>query len=412
MGAVQLITLNQQIQERFSGINGLEICGLQDFRDLDSFSLNIFDMSSPGLWENDTDSTRGINSKALLAQFKPLIQLSKGTNIVIALPQNQMFYSGFSFADFAGTKQFVHQTELKDMIPDLHRILVEVLYTIQHRIVYAPARLEVENQFLSADFALSQASQPIGEELLNFNEEQAAVVRYPDGVVLTTLDVLESPPTLQAFLVFLEKENAENVALPNWLDEVDVLNDKELRAEQIRIENEIKLLRNQLAAVQREQKNNTQLKTLLISSGDTLSKQAGRMLAEMAGSDAIINQAERRISCAQCSLIWSAQSSKGEAKPQFISELFNQVMQEEGRLSDQGLEENVKGLLVLNDHYDTLISERPPLAQRIIDIAERNQILVLPASSLLILYNSYLTKAKSSEEIMTRLGSESGLWKD
>ena len=72
---------------------------------------------------------------------------------------------------------------------------------------------------------------------------------------------------------------------------------------------------------------------------------------------------------------------------------------------------NVKGLLVINYQRKKKLSERNEIHKNQIDLAKRNEALIISSDVLLKLYEQFLFKKNNSDEIIKILSEKIGVLK-
>ena len=92
-----------------------------------------------------------------------------------------------------------------------------------------------------------------------------------------------------------------------------------------------------------------------------------------------------------------------------VSQLDVHVQNYFDKINEMNITENIKGLLIINHQRNKKISERNEVHQNQIDLAKRNNALIIETNVLLKLYEKYLKKKINTEDVIKLLSEKNGV---
>ena len=150
---------------------------------------------------------------------------------------------------------------------------------------------------------------------------------------------------------------------------------------------------------------------MLTESGDNLVEVVSEILGEMLNYDlsGFVDKKKEdfRIKLDSVTFIGEIKGINTNVKSGNISQVENHCRNYEDELN--GSKENIKGLLVINTLRDKRLAEREEVHINSIDLAEKYGVLIITTVKLLKLYERFVVKEVSSENIIEAFKTQVGL---
>ncbi|MBR8701292.1 hypothetical protein IX317_001093 [Fusobacterium sp. DD29] len=379
---------------------------------LDSFDINIIDFNY--IWKNsNSENILKIDVINDIDSLKDMIQNSKNTKFIIFYPQNERY-------EYKTVKGMVWRDEkklLKDMIPQVSEIISYLLKIDKEvKILYERTATVIDNNIvLMADFCFNEKK----EVLTKSSSDKATTIKFNERVYLTTLNFerIFNKEFQESIIPFLKKIKLieEKSTVPDWLETINFLNDKE---EKEKIKENNKIINKAQEEIETSKKildKNLYYKSILYATGDELVKVVFDILGDILDYNLNNFTDERKedflIKKENITFIGEIKGVNGSVKNANISQLDNHYNMYIDKLNDENKEENVKALLIINYNRNSPINERNEIHENQINLAERNKSLIIPTYDLLKLYEAFKQHRISSDEIEKMFIDKIGVFK-
>ena len=394
---IQILTYSGQ-NEEFTG-NNVIINSIHDAHSLDDFEINLIYLNDQELWKNKTGHEDRINLMDDLESLSYMIQNSDRTQFVIVFPQNityQYFYSG---------GDYIRKSELKNMIGEFTNIigtLVEWIKVIP--LIYENTVSDVCGEKMEAAFYFN-----IDDDVLIKSSSGKNVALGQGNMVLTTLDVCD----YKDLIAFLKKVGLlqERADVPEWMEGIRMFDDTQqidlIRDNQIKIQE----AESNIASAKEVLDKNNRYKSILYTTGDELVDVVLEILGEMLGydfSDFVDKKKEDFLAnIGNDVFIGEIKGVNHNVKSENVSQLdvHYQSYIEEHDVP----EEQVHALLIMNHQKKKPLSEREPVHDAQIKLAQRNGSLIIDTYMLLKMFEKYKNREIDSEQCIDILRNNVGL---
>lgn len=384
--------------------NNVVVNSLHDAKSLDEFDINIIDLSNQSLWRCKDNSMKSINSINDIKSISVMIENSHSSNIIIMLPQN------VTFMYYGHGEQYYQKCELKDMIPYLKEYILSKLYSpIKNLyIVYENTSTNLDGELTTASFYFNNITDNALTKSVKSNKVTTIGVA---NVMISTLKL----STYKEIIAFLKTIGLikDKQGSPEWMEEVKMFDDEiqfeiiSKNTETIRVANA-----NITKAMEVISKNN-EYKSVLYTSGDELVDTVFEILENMLGCDLSEFQDKKnedfRFNLGDNVFIGEIKGITPSVKKSNVSQLDVHVQEYlDDHAEDQ---DSIVALLIINHQRNKAISEREPVHNDPIRIAERNGSLIVETITLLRLFEKYLNGEKTREECINILIDNKGILK-
>lgn len=351
----------------------------------DSFSYNFYDLTDNILWRFHGSQYVSINSIDDFQSVQTMLKKSSSAVNIVVLPQNLEFF--FDYDPYY--KRYDKQCNLKDIIYNLTDILSKLIPTPFPRIYYENTTTTLNSHSIKASFCFeNEKGSPF---TFSDGSKKITTCKINDRLFLTTLNIFESPQTFEAFLNLI-MPTGENETYPEWLYEVNVLDDQEQRDKIGQSEKIIGEEQAKIALAQEKLAANLKYKSILATNGDALVGVVFEILQELLNCDLSEFQDEHQedfeIKKEDVTFIGEIKGVTSNVRSEHISQLDVHCQNYQDRLQEEGREETVKGLLIINHQRSSAPTERQVVHEIQIALADRNQSLIVETQELLYLFEA------------------------
>ncbi len=210
---------------------------------------------------------------------------------------------------------------------------------------------------------------------------------------MTTLKALESIEVLLALIKLLlphpERENA-----PQWARDIKILNDTELSLRIEEAEETIKQNEEVIRIANQDLQENARIKSILYTNGAELVEVVFSILEKLLSCDLSEFEDEKKedflIKKEMYTLIGEIKGVTSNVKNEHISQVDVHYQGYMDKLAEDGTQENVHQVLVMNPFRNKPLYEREPVHDTQIKLAERNGCLIIETATLLKLYEKFI----------------------
>ena len=399
---IQIISNKKTIK---SNCNKIFYSAFGSPKTFDLFDINIIDLQDENLWENNSNHDRGINRSPDLKSLSKLIDSSHKSKTIILFPQN------YTFKYYKSCGNYSFEYFLKDKIENIINILSTLLPQIEaYDFIYENAfTLCGESAFMSA-FCFSIVSDEALTSAIGSNK--ATTMQITDYCILTTLSLAGKDCKLEDFLeaIGLTEDMYE---YPQWLVDFEKFDDKILNKTIKEQEAQIIDLQKSIKEAQDKLQKNLRLKSILTENGNNLVAVVFDILEDILCCDLSEFKDKKKedflIKLSDCTFIGEIKGINTNVKNANVSQLDVHYQNYLDDLADKNTKENLKALLIINPQRDKPINTRDEVHDEQITLAKRNGSLIIPTITLLSIYEKFLDKQITSEQIKELFLSQVGL---
>ena len=356
-------------------------------RSLDEFDVDIIDLSTPSLWHssiNEFFNPNTIYSINDLKSIQQMVDRKRKAVVLYLFPANENWF--FNYSSKEANKP------IKDCLRSLSSIVANAALPLS--INYSPV-LIYENTTTAfgkfqykASFYFENFLRYITKSI---DSEKVTTVELSNNIFLTTLQILESQEKLTNFIncSFLPKEEE-----PEWVKNIAVLNDKELEQTIESKAQEIEQLKKEIEDLNSEKQENARIKSMLYTNGDQLVEVVFEILEKLLSCDLSTFEDKKKedfcIRKDNYTLVGEIKGVTSNIKNEHISQLEVNYQKYMDKLTEQGQNENVYQVLILNPFRTKPLPERDKVHDDQIKLAKRNGCLMVETATLLKLYEKFV----------------------
>lgn len=397
---IQVVTYGGK-EARYN-MEGIEQYSLHDIRSLDEYEINVIDLSSSILWNNRNNDCTNINSIEDFKSISDMILNSSMSKIVILLPQN-MVYNYFLYRG-----DYQKKSELKNMLSELSKDILSNIYRpfVNFQLSYENTKSQIGNKSFDAAFYF----RGVNEAIIKSQRSNKSTVIQMGKIIASTIRVDDGNDLLILLDGIGLLESKEDV--PAWMDEIKMFDDVIQSNQIIDCEKQIDALQQKINISKDRLNSNMRLKSVLYTNGDELVDVVFEILQELLGCDLSEFVDEKKedflFEIDNTFFIGEIKGVNHNVKNQNVTQLdvhYQSYLDEHEDIN----EENIKALLIINHQKSKPISEREPIKDTQINLAERNGSLIIETYTLLKLLEKYRAEDVTREEVLLMLRETEGV---
>ena len=346
----------------------IKVSTFSNFEDFDNFDINVISFNNKFTWRNYNNTCTKIEVSDDFEHIKKIISDSTNSKVLFICPQNYTFEYDFSSFD----KFFNKSILLKDNILNIRDIIYNYEYI--PNFLYAKTKTKILNYDVSSDFYFSKNNFKMITKSDTGNKDTTLEITANLFCTLLDLDTFENNTLLKDFIkTYIFKEEKENI--PEWVINYNFFNDSKLKEVKILIETEI------------SKKNLEEIfETDLSNFIDT-------------------HQEDMLIELDDVAFIIEIKGVSGSVKNQHVSQVDLHLQ----KYKDNNPEKKAKSLLIINPERSKKIEERNEIHQNAVDLAIRNETLIITTEIFLKLYEQFRLKIINKNDIKKILEENKGI---
>jgi hypothetical protein len=393
-------------------IKNIKCSRFKDPQSPDDFDINIIDLNSSGIWYCKSSKSDTINDFNDFVHLSEMISDSKKTKVLIVYPENYYYYYHFDTYNL----RYHYKDELKNKLHVLLKIESLITQLPPPSIFFEKTETTINDLKFLSDFRFDTTGELRCSTKSDVSEKSTTVkLQHPNKkieITLTTLhNITKDEKSLQSFLKhigLIEIKDAE----PEWIKSYDKFDDKKIKAQIDKNKRDISKLQQEITKGNEILEQNKKWKSILYENGENLVKVVFNVLEKLLDYDF----SDRKDNFKEDFLIkkegvvfvGEIKGVSHNVKNSNISQAVTNRNICKENLESENIEENVKGLLVINHQRDKPLENREPIHNNQIEEAERNQILIIETSTLLDIFEKHqkndISAAKYIEIFKNKVG--------
>jgi len=286
----------------------------------------------------------------------------------------------------------------------------DIIYNYEYipNLLYAKTKTKILNSDVSSDFYFSKNSFKTITKSDTGNKNTTLKITENLFFTLLDLDTFENNTLLKDFIkTYILKKEKEDI--PEWVINYEFFNDSKLKEVKTLIETEISKKNLELKKNTEELEKNNYYKSILFSTGDNLVEIIIKILEEIfeinLSNFIDINQEDMLIELDDIAFIIEIKGVSGSVKNQYISQVDLHLQ----KYKDDNPEKKAKSLLIINPERCKKIEERNEIHQNAIDLAIRNETLIITTEIFLKLYEQFRLEIINKNDIKKMLEENKGI---
>ena len=401
---IQLITY-RAISNPFGSLIE-EVSTFENARVFDDFDISIIDLTDKSIWCNKYDRTDSIS---IINDFKSLGVLlnnsHKNSTVIILLPGNIQFHHGRS------NNGYFHSTPLKDMLNELQNQIISNICSIPGKFIFGATSTQIEKSLIKSDFYFSNIME---KQIVTCTENGFVTsVCNDDKTIISTFLKIDNASKLEDFIAATGIAPDKKETQPEWFQNINMFDD-EAQKQLIRDSKEIIAIQKGIINDANSQlQTNNKWKSVLYTQGDELVKTVYEMLEQMLEVNLSdfedIKREDFNFQYKEKTVIGEIKGVSSGVKNAHVSQLINNV----SIYKDNHPEDNNEkvSLLIINPQRKIAPWERESVQEDQINLAERNEALIIETFDFLKIFEMYRSGDLSRDECWDMISTNTGILK-
>lgn len=395
-----------------------KISKLGEIQALDDFEICIIDLTNKDLWNYSGTKPNSVDCYKDLLTIKEAIINSNITKIVIVLPQNEKISYNQDYERNGNFKRYYYVSciQLKDNKTNLTKIINDNLFHLEKIVIsFEKTKTSIDDKFIEADFNFNNYQEDKFEALTFSQNSNKVTTINKDKIYITTLKILDDNEKLKLFIEKYCKDEQEKEEVPDWINDINFYNDEKLRKDKGNNLTKISEIKQKNIQIDKELGKNLEYKSILYTNGDELVQVVMSILDELLNYDSSKFIDEKRedflIKKEDITFIGEIKGVSSAVANKNVSQLDVHLQSYLDNLQEEGVEEKVKGLLIINHQRNKPIEERQEVHEHQINLAKRNGSLIIETQTLLKIFEKYKLGKITKEECKKLFEDNIGLLK-
>ncbi|MEZ7571326.1 hypothetical protein O3628_08960 [Streptococcus anginosus] len=375
---------------------------------LDSFDLNIIDLSSQLLWRNTNyqEDYHNLDSDQDLFTLSLSIDDSMKAKFLYILPKNYKFKIDHNGYD-APNGKFRSEQYLKDILEEFQEHLKKITET-NFELRYERTFTTINGIKFSSDFYFREISRYKYGEMRIFDNEihsdgsAKLVALTEDNVTLTTLQVTNNNE-LSALIAKIFPNNPEE-DVPDWFNTIKFFDDEQQFNTINNEKRKIEEAQDKIKKSEEIVKRNKYYESILFKTGAELETVLIDMLIEMLGIKSDFEDTKDEDFSFEKDGLHYLFEFKGLTKDVKKSNIFQLVAHvnkyaEKNEISD----DIIRRTIIVNRFKDTDPKDRALINPNIVEAAKNqmNKVLIIDTLQFLKLFEKYKTEKIAADDILS-----------
>lgn len=404
MKKIQIITYEPG--KYTNSTQNIDINNFNNLLSLDNYEINVFDLNNPQIWceiidKNDHPTGRMYLTKDFIS-ISQMIVNSKKTKVLVCLPQNLKYT-----CHYYGNKKYY---ELKDVI-NVFIVVLEHLTKVKFQeLYYENTFTEVNGKEISGAFIFSNYE----DSKTKSKDSNKITTIEKNNIIFTSLNLLGNKDIniLVDFLKHIGLIN-ENNDFPEWLYEFKFNNDEQLLIDINNARSEIDKYNKIIQETKLKLDENMKYKSILVNNSNELTKVIYEIIEYIFDVDLSsfvdMKKEDFLFEKNNISYIGEIKGVTSNVRSEYISQLDVHYYSYLDRLQEEGVQKDIRKLLIINYERNKNVTERTAVHQIQIDLAIRNSILIIDTLNLLKLYEGILKGIISKQKMIEYVNLKTGL---
>ena len=405
MKKIQLVTYEPNKFKDYD--NKIDINDFNKLEALDNYEINVIDLSSIEIWTNKgtKEDKPSLNSRMSndFVSINKMISNSKKTKVVICLPQNINYHWKY-YDEF-------RNSQLKDIIPTFSKILAQLIPIEGFNIVYENSSTIIGSNYIKASFYFDNDEF---DELTISRDSEKITSIHSDNVIITSLDIIQSTNSsiLNDYLREISLLN-DDVEYPDGIYKYS-FNDDDIQNNNIQqAKEQIKIQKDIIEQSNKKLQDNLRYKSILYNNSDALVEVVFEIIEyvfDISLSD--FNDEKKEDFLFKKDSITYIGEIKGvtsNVKYENISQLEVHYSKYLDKLQENGITEQIKKVLIMNYERTKDIMLRDEINKMQIDLAVKNDTLIIDSKTLLTIYERILQGKITKNQVVDYIKNSSGI---
>lgn len=400
----------QCISNRNHRFTNIECTTLGNPEALDSFDINIIDLSYGYDWRSDNEYPQVVHLIEDFNNLRNIVNKSQCPNVIFLLPQDLDVDHYYSYNASRNRNEYKRSTRLKNLLnsyflANLREIGIDFVgsFGFENNHYYMNHK-----QYDSSFFFDICLDAVILQRAVDSNK---VVTIRKDRIACTFLK-LDNEEAIFDFLNDLKL--LKQVDIPKWLDDYSFYNDLALKQDVINQNSVIEVAGKKIEFDIEQINKNIYYKSILICNGSELVRRVFNILDDILGTNLTNEFTDEKIEdfvikSPSITFIGEIKGVTSNVRNEYISQVDNHLSLYEDRLQEENRQENLKKILIINHQRNVDISLREEIHINQRNKAKKENVLIIETITLLKIYEAFKNNALTKEDLLKMFSNEVGV---
>lgn len=372
----------------------------------DNFDITVISLQNAEIWKNKNRGMKKVDCLNDLINLGQMNTVKQSSLVLFLLPQDYLFRS-----DEGPHSRYYYCEPIRNVLSDV-TYLINNAFSLNGFALSPGAEITSLNhgEYPSA-FSICTEEALDEHSFLKGNGNGITVYRT-SNYAATTIQI-ENGDSLLDFLKDIEFIKQDSVSYPDWLDTISFLDEPELLKQLSEKRSEIAELEQQCTSIEERLASYREKKSILCSKDEELQSSVVSMLEEIfPREEKFLDKGEEdyQYETDSRAFLFEIKGSNKSLKRDHISKTDNHVQVYKDVHENDQEKKTPKGILIFSEEINKSPSEHLPYVKTQIELAKRYEVLIIPASDLLKLYERFHKGETTFDQILDELWNRTGLW--
>lgn len=407
---IQIISNRYNIKNIYNDNKKFIVSKFESPKSFDQYDINVIDLGFDEFWENQGTLCDKVNLILDFVHYLKMIETSEISQIIVVFPQNLKYR--YNYSEYSGN--YKNYRDLKNLNGLVVKLIRENINETFFELDFENTVTKLLDKEVLADFYFNENYLENDDILLRSEKSnKVTTIKVDTNLYYTTLNLIEDSNVLEDFLVKIKVLNKNKEEIPSWINDINILDDDKIKKNIDELEDIIKKKQENKEKELEKLKINNKIKSILYETGTELQNEVIEILNEILDyrDDNFVDEMEEdfRIKKTDVTFIIETKGLSRNIKGTDVNKTVNHVLVYEEEHPDS--HENLKGIFIVATQREKELSKREELPDRQIQIAERNNILIVTTVELLKVLDAFRNNKITTDEIIEELKNKNGEYK-
>lgn len=380
----------------FEDVNSVKISYFNNYESFNAFKFNVIDLNDDIFWNYE----RYTNNKELSTITNAINNAENKTLFIFLLPQN----IGITTKESGIMNESLNKNVeiVSEFINDLTGRHIEL--------IFGKNITKIGEIDYNADFYFKKESKI---DIIKNNVTGDSTIIKIDNFIFTTIHMTDII-TLKSFIddIFLSYKKTDT---PEWINEINFLNDEKENENITQYQNEIKCLEDKIKETEEILEENNKYKSILYTQEKALVKVVYEILDEMLNTNLSefndVFDEDFYFEKDNIGFIGEIKGVKRNLKNEYLNQLNDHAVKKLLKHDEEEIDIPLKQIMIINTFRERHPDDRPDIENETIDKSKMHEALVITTPELLKLFELFKKGEIESDDIIEHLKNDIGLFK-
>lgn len=388
----------QIISNRFfeEEVNSIKFSSFNYYDSFNTFKFNVIDLNDDIFWNYKLFTP----NKELPTITNAITNTNNKTLFIFLLPQNIAIT----------TKESGIRNESLNKNVEIVSGFIEDLTGRYVELIFGRNITKIDEKDYPADFYFKNDSKI---QVIKNNTSGDTTTIKINNFIFTTINI-HNTKTLKSFIDDISP-SYKKIDKPEWIKEINFLNDKNENENINQYQKEIKRLEDKIKESKEILEENKKYKSILYTQGNALVKVVYEILDEMLNTHLSefndVFDEDFYFEKGNIGFIGEIKGVKRNLKNEYLNQLNDHAVKKQAKYDEKEIDIPLKQIMIINTFRKKHPDNRPNIENETVDKAKMHEALVITTPELLKLFGLFKNGEIESDNIIEHLKNDIGLFK-